>query len=57
MGANAPDLLTLAEETVKINARRSGPAKGAVPRLPDGTVNLMDGVWVGGGPVKIVAFS
>ena len=33
-------------------ARRAGPAKGAVPRLPDGTVNLMDGVWVGGGPVN-----
>jgi len=33
-------------------ARRAGPPKGAVPRLPDGTVNLMDGVWVGGGPVQ-----
>jgi len=33
-------------------ARRAGPAKGAVPRLPDGTVNLGDGVWVGGGPVN-----
>ena len=33
-------------------ARRAGPPKGPVPRLPDGTVNLMDGVWVGGGPVN-----
>jgi hypothetical protein len=31
--------------------RRAGPAKGPIPRLPDGTVNLMDGVWTGGGPV------
>ena len=32
--------------------RRAGPEKGPVPRLPDGSVNLMDGVWVGGGPVN-----
>jgi hypothetical protein len=31
--------------------RRAGPPKGPVPRLPDGTVDLGDGVWVGGGPV------
>jgi hypothetical protein len=31
--------------------RRAGPPKGPVPRLPDGTVNLGDGVWTGGGPI------
>jgi hypothetical protein len=31
--------------------RRAGPPKGAVPRLPDGTVDL-SGVWVGGGPIN-----
>jgi hypothetical protein len=31
--------------------RRAGPPTGPVPRLPDG-VNLMAGVWVGGGPVN-----
>jgi hypothetical protein len=33
-------------------ARRAGPAKGPVPRLPDGSVNLMDAIWTGGGPVN-----
>jgi hypothetical protein len=32
--------------------RRAGPEKGPIPRHPDGSVNLMDGVWVGGGPVQ-----
>jgi hypothetical protein len=31
--------------------RRSGPPKGPIPRLPDGTVDLGDGVWTGGGPI------
>lgn len=33
-------------------ARRAGPREGPVPRLPDGSVNLMDAVWTGGGPVQ-----
>jgi hypothetical protein len=32
--------------------KQAGPLKGPVPRLPDGSVNLMDGVWTGGGPVQ-----
>ena len=33
-------------------AKRAGPREGPIPRLPDGTVNLMDGVWTGGGPIQ-----
>ena len=33
-------------------AKRDGPREGPIPRLPDGTVNLMDGVWTGGGPIQ-----
>jgi len=32
--------------------RRAGPQQGPVPRLPDGTVDLGDGVWTGGGPIN-----
>lgn len=31
--------------------RRAGPAKGPIPRLPGGMVNLGDVAWLGGGPV------
>jgi len=31
--------------------RRAGPPTGPIPRLPDGTPDLGDGVWLGGGPV------
>jgi len=33
-------------------AKRDGPREGPIPRLPNGIVNLMDGVWTGGGPTQ-----
>ena len=30
--------------------RRPPPPTGPPPRLPDGTIDLGDGLWVGGGP-------
>ena len=35
--------------------RRAPAPTGPAPRLPDGTINLGDGVWVGGGPVNDIA--
>ena len=33
-------------------AKRDGPLQGPIPRLPDGSVNLYDGVWTRGGPTQ-----
>jgi hypothetical protein len=39
-------------QAVGYGGTRPPPPTGPVPRLPDGTVDLGDGVWVGGGPVS-----
>ena len=33
-------------------AKRDGPREGPIPRLPNGMVDLMDGVWTRGGPTQ-----
>ena len=35
--------------------RRTAAPTGPPPRLPDGTIDLGDGIWVGGGPVNDIA--
>ncbi len=35
--------------------RRAPAPTGPPPRLPDGTIDLGDGIWVGGGPVNDIA--
>ena len=37
------------------DVRRPPAPTGPSPRLPDGTIDLGDGIWVGGGPVNSIA--